>query len=181
MWYALSVEHYTLNLRSSLHSPIMLKSLGCAAFKEKWNLLPDLNDPPEQMLHLLRHVNNAPFWENFCQYNSAFVFTSVGVKSDESITQLSGPYAFKIHGGLYYRSGALVQEEGQGQSVKHIGLDLHVPVFSHGQLYVALFHCTSKDHIKILLPAEANGQTPNIVYNGVLNGVANGMLSSVLV
>ena len=54
--------------------------------------------------------------------------------------------------------------KSQGRSVKHVGLDLCVPVFSHGQLYVALSHCTSKDHIKVLLPAEANGQTPNIVY-----------------
>ena len=52
--------------------------------------------------------------------------------------------------------------KSQGQSVKHIGLDLHVPVFSHGQLYVALSHHTFKNCIKILLPAEANGQTPNI-------------------
>ena len=57
--------------------------------------LPDLDDPPEQMLHLLRHVNNAPFWKKICQYNSAFVFTSVGVKLDESVTWSSGPYAFK--------------------------------------------------------------------------------------
>ena len=69
----------------------------------------------------------------------------------------------------------------QGQSVKHIGLDLRVPIFSHGQLYVALSHCTFKDCIKKNFPAEANGQTPNIVYNEVLNGIVNDMLSSVLV
>ena len=66
--------------------------------------------------------------------------------------------------------------KSQGQSVKHVGLDLRVPVFSHGQLYVALSRCTSKDRIKVLLPTEANGQTPNIVYQEVLTGVINGML-----
>ena len=58
---------------------------------------------------------------------------------------------------------AMTVNISQGQSVKHVGLDLHVPVFSHGQLYIALSHRTFKDYIKILLPAEANGQTPNIV------------------
>ena len=78
---------------------------------------------------------------------------------------------------LLYLSYALLSDH-QGQSVKHVGLDLHVPVFSHGQLYVALSHCTSKDHIKILLPAEANGQTPNIVYHEVLNGIVNGVMNA---
>ena len=68
--------------------------------------------------------------------------------------------------------------KSQGQSVKHVGLNLCVPVFSHGQLYVALSRCTSKDHIKILLLAEANEQMPNIVYHEVFNGIVNGMLSN---
>ena len=85
-----------------------IKKFGLCCLQGKVKL-PDLRDPPEQMLHLLRHVNNAPIQEKICQYNSAFAFTSVGVKLDESITWSSGPYAFKIHSGLYHRSGALVQ------------------------------------------------------------------------
>ncbi len=30
----------------------------------------------------------------------------------------------------------------QGQSVEHVGLDLRTPIFSHGQLYVALSRTT---------------------------------------
>ena len=71
--------------------------------------------------------------------------------------------------------------KSQGQSVKHVELDLRVPVFSHGQLYVALSRCTSKEHIEILLSAEANGQTPNIVYQEVLTGIVDGMLPTPLI
>ena len=291
-----------------------VKKFGLCCLQGKVNL-PDLHDPPEQMLRLLRHVSNAPFREKIRQYNSAFAFTSVGVKLDESITRSSGPYAFKIHGGLYHRTGNLVPEEGQNASYAQLyildpgealnqrvennrgndGLPLldgptmqviqdilyevnpyinlyknthqimgekppeeqqtismrlvlqqgddqrryNLPSVSEvaaviparsdaeqqqrksdyrevvlqmrgGGLsfisqchpmytplhYVLLFPrgetgwhpliqmgapgCTSKDRIKILLPAEANGQTPNIVYHEVLNGIVNGMLSNVL-
>ncbi|CAG8854438.1 19380_t:CDS:1, partial [Gigaspora margarita] len=38
---------------------------------------------------------------------------------------------------------AMTINKSQDQSVKHVGLDLRTPVFSHGQLYVALSRCTS--------------------------------------
>ena len=55
---------------------------------------------------------------------------------------------------------------------KHVGIDLHVAPFTHGQLYVALSRCTSKSRIKALLPPAANkaanNKTINIVYTEVL-------------
>ena len=61
--------------------------------------------------------------------------------------------------------------KSQGQSVKHVGLDLRSAVFSHGQLYVALSRCTSANRIKVLLPENCeNRRTTNIVYKEVLNG-----------
>lgn len=61
--------------------------------------------------------------------------------------------------------------KSQGQSVKHIGLNLQTPVFSHGQLYVALSRCTSRSWIKVLLPEDCEDQrTPNIVYKEILGG-----------
>ncbi|CAG8752482.1 25946_t:CDS:2, partial [Gigaspora margarita] len=58
---------------------------------------------------------------------------------------------------------AMTINKSQGQSVKHVGLDLRTLVFSHGQLYVALSHCTSLRNIKILLSPNSN-YTLNIVY-----------------
>jgi ATP-dependent DNA helicase PIF1 len=62
--------------------------------------------------------------------------------------------------------------KSQGQSVSWVGLDLRIPVFSHGQLYVALSCCTSGRQIKVLLNENnVDGRTANIVYKEVLNGV----------
>jgi len=57
--------------------------------------------------------------------------------------------------------------KAQGQSVKYVGLDLRVPVFSHGQLYVALSCATSCQHISVLLPS-GETTTPNVVYPEIL-------------
>ena len=42
--------------------------------------------------------------------------------------------------------------KSQGQSVTVVGLNLCIPVFTHGQLYVALSWCTTKQGVKILFP-----------------------------
>ena len=60
---------------------------------------------------------------------------------------------------------AISINKAQGQSVKYVGLDLQVPVFSHGQLYVALSRATSSDRVKVLLPARTLAlHTTNVVY-----------------
>jgi hypothetical protein len=58
--------------------------------------------------------------------------------------------------------------KSQGQSVKHVGIDLRTPVFTHGQLYVALSRSTSAQRIKILFPNDEQCSTTNIVYPEVL-------------
>ncbi|CAL5421282.1 unnamed protein product [Camellia sinensis] len=63
---------------------------------------------------------------------------------------------------------ALTINKSQGQSVKFVGVDLRTPVFSHGQLYVALSRCTSFDRISIILPNDELDSTTNIVYPEVL-------------
>ena len=47
------------------------------------------------------------FKKNICQYNVAFVFSSLGVKVDKSVLTGSGTYAFKTSGQLCHLSGAL--------------------------------------------------------------------------
>ena len=59
--------------------------------------------------------------------------------------------------------------KAQGQSVVYIGVDLRIPVFAHGQLYVTLSRVTAKQNIKILLPSDnINSKTTNVVYEEAL-------------
>ena len=66
---------------------------------------------------------------------------------------------------------AMTVSKSQGQSLKHVGLDLWSPVFSHGQLYVGLSRCTSGIRLKVLLKEADEGRSPNIVYQEVLTGL----------
>ena len=40
--------------------------------------------------------------------------------------------------------------KAQGQTIPHVGIFLPDPVFSHGQLFVALSRATSKQLVKVL-------------------------------
>ena len=72
--------------------------------------------------------------------------------------------------------------KAQGQSVRHVGIDLRVPVFSHGQLYVALSRATSSRNVKVLLPEdESHAQTANVVYPEVLNEVSAFLANACLI
>ena len=62
----------------------------------------------------------------------------------------------------------MTMNKSQGQSLKKEGMDLHDPVFPHGQLYVGLSRGTDKSGVKALLPEGANGRTTNIVYKEAL-------------
>lgn len=67
--------------------------------------------------------------------------------------------------------------KAQGQTFEKVGIYLDEPVFSHGQLYVALSRCNNRDNIKVHVKESEdqgdllkNGKsfTKNIVYNEVL-------------
>jgi ATP-dependent exoDNAse (exonuclease V) alpha subunit len=47
-------------------------------------------------------------------------------------------------------SFAMTINKSQGQTVKHVGLDLRRPVFTHGQFYVGVSRVTSKLNIKAI-------------------------------
>jgi hypothetical protein len=67
---------------------------------------------------------------------------------------------------------AMTINKSQGQSVHRVGLDLRTPVFSHGQLYVALSRCTSASRIKVLFPETEDGtKTKNIVWDQILTSI----------
>ena len=67
---------------------------------------------------------------------------------------------------------AMTINKSQGQSVANVGLDLHTSVFSHGQLYVALSHCTSESQTKVLFPEHEKGsKTINLVWPQILTAL----------
>ena len=70
-------------------------------------------------------------------------------------------FQFKRLQLLVHPSFAITINKLQGQSLKSVGVDLHNPCFSHGQLYVACSHVGSKENLHILIK---NDKTVNIVY-----------------
>jgi hypothetical protein len=93
------------------------------------------------------------------------------------------PFHFKRKQFPIRLSFAMTVNKAQGQTIPNVGLYLPEPVFSHGQLYVALSRATTRSNIRILTvpPVEKdmkkgkkkiamkNGTyTKNIVYKEVL-------------
>ena len=59
--------------------------------------------------------------------------------------------------------------KSEGQSLTTAGVDLRIPAFTHGQLYVALSKVTSLDGLTLLFFEDnRQGVTENIVYPEVL-------------
>ena len=76
-------------------------------------------------------------------------------------------FQFPVH--LVY---AMTINKSQGQSLKHVGLNLRSPVFSHGQLYVALSHCTHPRNIKVLFPLnQEQKKASNVVWTEVFRNL----------
>lgn len=67
---------------------------------------------------------------------------------------------------------AMTINKAQGQSLEHLGIDLRRPVFTHGQLYVAMSRATNVENISVLLGENDERQTRNVVYPEVLQDIA---------
>ena len=63
---------------------------------------------------------------------------------------------------------AMTINKAQGQSLDKVGVDLRLPVFTHGQLNVALSRVTDVKGLHVLLPEQGDGRVQNIVYPEVL-------------
>jgi ATP-dependent exoDNAse (exonuclease V) alpha subunit len=68
---------------------------------------------------------------------------------------------------------AMTINKAQGQSLGRVGIYLPNPVFSHGQLYVALSRASSRSNLTLLIQSATDRrkllrETKNVVFRGVL-------------
>ncbi|XP_042022850.1 ATP-dependent DNA helicase PIF1-like [Salvia splendens] len=85
------------------------------------------------------------------------------------------PFKFQRRQFPLVVSYAMTINKSQGQSLSHVGLFLRKPVFSHGQLYVAISRVTSRGGLKILVCGDEDDNrsdaTVNVVYKEVFQNL----------
>lgn len=64
---------------------------------------------------------------------------------------------------------AMTINKSQGQTIQHVGIYLPQPVFSHGQLYVALSRCPTFANLHVFIEHDPDQKhTANVVFKQAL-------------
>ncbi|KAL3640090.1 hypothetical protein CASFOL_015058 [Castilleja foliolosa] len=84
------------------------------------------------------------------------------------------PFKFQRRQFPVMISYAMTINKSQGQSLSSVGLFLKNPVFSHGQLYVAVSRVTNRKSLRILVCDDDESKlnkTNNVVYKEVFTNI----------
>ena len=89
-------------------------------------------------------------------------------------SNLKLPFQFQQRQFPLVLSFPMTINKSQGQSLSHVGLYLPRPVFTHGQMYVAVSRVRSKSGLKILICDKNDNltnYTQNVVYKEVFQNL----------
>ncbi|KAI9076744.1 hypothetical protein K1719_041287 [Acacia pycnantha] len=95
-------------------------------------------------------------------------------RMDMNPSESKWPFRMKRRQFPITLSFAMTINKSQGQSLRHVGLYLCKPVFTHGQLYVALSRVKSMDGLNIVVDDNSCGnknKTRNVVYKEIFRNV----------